>query len=108
MIEEVISNIVNTTIASFDFTYCIVVNVLTYILVTVLIYICRGNVTRTIKKLTLLFSIVIVSVIYYAIGVDVKLIVNSSILAPVSWTWIIKPILSKFGYDYKNIDNKIN
>ena len=85
-----------------------IVNILTYILVTVLIYLCRGNVTRTVKKLTLLFSIIIVSIIYYAIGVDVKLIVNTSILAPVSWTWIIKPILSKFGYDYKNIDNKIN
>ena len=108
MIMETINQIIQQVINSFDFTYCIVVNVLTYILVTVLIYLCRGNVTRTIKKLTLLFSIVIVSVIYYAIGVDVKFIVNSSILAPVSWTWIIKPILSKFGYDYKNIDNKIN
>ena len=108
MIMETINQIIQQVINSFDFTYCIIVNVLTYLLVTILIYLCRGNVTRTIKKLTLLFSIVIVSVIYYAIGVDVKLIVNSSILAPVSWTWIIKPILSKFGYDYKNIDNKIN
>lgn len=105
---ETINQIIQQVINNFDFTYCIVVNVLTYILVTVLIYLCHGNVTRTIKKLTLLFSIVIFSVIYYAIGVDVKLIVNSSILAPVSWTWIIKPILSKFGYDYKDIDNKIN
>lgn len=105
---ELINQILQTIINSFDIAYCLVVNVLTYLLVTVLIYLCHGNVTRTIKKLTLLFSILIVSVIYYVIGVDVKLIVNSSILAPVSWTWIIKPILSKFGYDYKNIDNKIN
>lgn len=105
---ELINQIIQTIINSFDIAYCLVVNVLTYLLVTVLIYLCHSNVTRTIKKLTLLFSIVIVSVIYYAIGVDVKLIVNSSILAPVSWTWIIKPILSRFGYDYKNIDNKIN
>lgn len=105
---ETINQIIQQVINNFDFTYCIVVNVLTYLLVTVLIYICHGNVTRTIKKLTLLFSIVIASIIYYAINVDVKLIVNSSILAPVSWTWIIKPILSKLGYDYKNIDSKIN
>ena len=105
---EMINQIIQQVINSFDFTYCVVVNVLTYLLVTILIYICRGNVTRTIKKFTLLFSIIIVSTIYYTIGVDVKLIVNSSILAPVSWTWIIKPILSKFGYDYKNIDSKIN
>lgn len=105
---ETINQIIQQVTNSFDFTYCVVVNVLTYILVTILIYLCRGNVTRTVKKLTLLFSIIIVSVIYYAVGVDVKLIVNSSILAPVSWTWIIKPILAKIGYDYKNIDSKIN
>lgn len=105
---EMINQIIQQVINSFDFTYCVVVNVLTYILVTILIYLCRGNVTRTVKKFTLLFSIIIVSAIYYAVGVDVKLIVNSSILAPVSWTWIIKPILAKIGYDYKNIDSKIN
>ena len=105
---EIINQIIQQVINSFDFTYCVAVNALTYILVTVLIYLCQGNVTRTIKKLVLLFSIVVVSTIYYAIGVDAKLIINSSILAPVSWTWIIKPILSKLGYDYKDIDNKIN
>lgn len=105
---EIINQIIQQVINSFDFTYCVIVNALTYILVTVLIYLCQSNVTRTIKKLVLLFSIVVVNTIYYAIGVDTKLIVNSSILAPISWTWIIKPILSKLGYDYKDIDNKIN
>lgn len=105
---EIINQIIQQVINSFDFTYCVIVNALTYILVTVLIYLCQSNVTRTIKKLVLLFSIVVVSTIYYAIGVDTKLIINSSILAPISWTWIIKPILSKLGYDYKDIDNKIN
>ena len=105
---EIINQIIQQVINSFDFTYCVVVNALTYILVTVLIYLCQSNVTRTIRKLVLPFSIVVVSTIYYAIGVDAKLIINSSILAPISWTWIIKPILSKLGYDYKDIDNKIN
>lgn len=105
---ETINQIIQQVINSFDFTYCVVVNALTYTLVTVLIYLCRSNVTRTIKKLVLLFSIVVVSTIYHAIGVDAKLIINSSILAPISWTWIIKPILSKLGYDYKDIDNRIN
>lgn len=105
---EIINQVIQQVITSFDFTYCVIVNALTYVLVTVLIYLCQGNVTRTIKKLVLLFSIVIVSTIYYAIGVDTKLIINSSILAPISWTWIIKPILSKLGYDYKDIDNRIN
>ena len=105
---EVINQMIQQVINGFDFTYCVAVNALTYTLVTVLIYLCQGDVTRTIKKVVLLFSIVVVSAIYYAIGVDAELIVNSSILAPVSWTWIIKPILYKLGYDYKDIDNRIN
>ena len=75
---EIINQIIQQVINSFDFTYCVVVNTLTYILVTVLIYLCQRNVTRTIKKLVLLFSIIIVSTIYYAIGVDAKLIINNS------------------------------
>ena len=105
---EIINQIIQQVINSFDFTYCVVVNALTYILITVLIYLCQSNVTRTIKKLVLLFSIIIVSTIYYAIGVDAKLIIDSCMLAPISWTWIIKPILSELGYDCKDIDNKIN
>lgn len=105
---EIINQIIQQVLVSFDITYCIVVNALTYIVITGLINICRGDVTRTIKRITLLTSVVIVGVVYYAIGVDIKLIVNSAILAPVSWSWIIKPILTKLGYDYKDIDNKIN
>ena len=48
---EIINQIIQQVINSFDFTYCVVVNALTYILVTVLIYLCQSNVTRTIKKL---------------------------------------------------------
>lgn len=53
---EIINQIIQQVINSFDFTYCVVVNALTYTLVTVLIYLCQSNVTRTIKKLVLLLA----------------------------------------------------
>lgn len=105
---EILNQIIQQLLSNFDITYCVVVNILTYILITILINICKGNVTRSVKKIILLVSIVIVGVIYYVIGEDIKIIVNSSILAPVSWTWLIKPIFAKMGYDYKDIDKFLN
>lgn len=105
---EIINQILQQLLSNFDITYCVVVNILTYVLITILINICKGDVTRTIKKVILLVSIVIIGVIYYVIGEDIKIIVNSSILAPVSWTWLVKPILAKIGFDYKDIDKLLN
>lgn len=105
---EIINQILQQLLSNFDITYCVVVNILTYVLITILINICKGDVTRTIKKIILLISIVVIGVVYYVIGEDIKIIVNSSILAPVSWTWLVKPILAKMGYDYKDIDKLLN
>lgn len=41
---------------------------------------------------------------------ETVILINSSVLAPVAWSWIFKPILKKIGVDYKKIDKttKIN
>ena len=102
--NEILQNLAN----NFDFSYCIVVNVLTYILITCFIDIVRGNITKFMKRLILIISMIVVGIVYYLVGVEVKLIVNSAIITPVSWSWIIKPVLAKFGYDYKDIDKRLN
>lgn len=46
---------------------------------------------------------------YYNIdGYSMERLINSSIAAPVAWSWLIKPILSKTKFDYKSIDKTIN
>ena len=35
------------------------------------------------------------------------MLVNSAVLAPVFWSWVVSPILKKFGVGYKDIDNTI-
>lgn len=46
--------------------------------------------------------------IYIASGYDNTIIlVNSAVLAPVFWSWVVSPILKKFGVGYKDIDNII-
>ena len=35
---------------------------------------------------------------------DIKLILNSAILAPVFWSWVMKPICKHFKIDYKQLN----
>ena len=65
------------------------------------------EVTTLVKRLVLLGCILLTGVVYWLIGADVKLLVNSAILAPVAWSFIFKPICKKLGIDYKEVDNTI-
>lgn len=101
---ELISNIIQTTLNSFDFAFCVVVNVLTYLIIKKFDSIKKTVLTTWQKRLCLIVSIIVIAVVYYLLGSDSKLIINSAILAPVSWSWIFKPLCSKFNLDYKKFD----
>lgn len=105
---DIINNIINALISQFDFTYCVIVNIMTYLIINFMIKVVGGNVVVPIKRIVLLFSIIVIAAIYYFIGTDIKVLVNSAILAPVSWSWIFKPIANKLGWDYKQIDKLLN
>lgn len=105
---DVINNIINALISQFDFTYCVIVNIMTYLIINFMIKVVGGNVVVPIKRIVLLFSIIVIAAIYYFLGTDIKVLVNSAILAPVSWSWIFKPIANKLGLDYKQIDKLLN
>lgn len=103
MIENIIGNIVDTTINSFDFTFCFIVNVFTYIIIKInhesKNYFNFGLWT---KRLIFVGVSIIVAIVYYLNGSDCKTLFNSFILAPVSWSWIFKPIFNKLNIDYTN------
>ena len=106
---EIITEIIQTTLNSFDFAYCIIVNILTYIIIKIIDGINKDSkVKNSIKKLVLFVSILTTGVVYWAIGRDLYLLINSAILAPVTWSFIFKPICKKFGIDYKDLDNTIS
>ena len=105
---DIINNIISALISQFDFTYCVIVNIMTYLIINFMIKVVGGNVVIPIKRIVLLFSIIVIAAIYYFLGTDIKVIVNSAILAPVSWSWIFKPIANKLGWDYKQIDKLLN
>ena len=99
--------IIDKIINNFDFAYVFIVNVLTYILIKVVDYF-NGNakVPTWLKRVILLVSIVVVTAIYLALDYDNKIVIlNSAILAPIFWSWILRPIFMKFGIGYKQVDD---
>ena len=93
--------IINQIISNFDFAYMFVVNVLTYVLIKIIDYVNGEKAVSVLQKRLLLFMSILI-VYSTDIGYDNKIIlINSSIVAPISWSWILRPIITKFGFGYK-------
>ena len=102
---EIITNSIQTTLSSFDFAYCISVNILTYLVITTINNKNRHKDLITWnKRLILLLVILFMGVLYILLDYDVKTLINSAILAPVFWSWIMKPICKHFKIDYRDIN----
>lgn len=101
---EHLTDIIQTTLSSFDFAYCIIVNVLTYIVIKIIDEANKEKEVKLwVKRVVLLGAILSTGVVYYIIGQDTRLIINSAILAPVSWSFVFKPLCKVFKIDYKQV-----
>ena len=102
---EIITNSIQTTLSSFDFAYCIIVNVLTYLVITTINNRnAHKDLTTWSKRWILLLVILFTGGLYMLLDYDVKTLINSAILAPVFWSWIMKPICKRFKIDYRDIN----
>lgn len=100
---EVLNNIIETTANSFDFSFCIVCNVVIYFVITIVSDIYNGSpVKEWTKRLITLIVIVIMGILYCLDTANYRVVLNSAIITPVFWTWVIKPIIKFIGYDYKH------
>lgn len=106
MLEETISTIINTTINSFDFGFCISTNIFTYLIIKFITDSKRKKIPTWRKRLIFIICSLITSIVYWISGSEIKIIFNSLILAPVSWSWIFKPICDKFKIGYNNFAKK--
>lgn len=103
-------NLVNSFIelfdTHFDLSFMLSVNVLTYLLVKIIDDLNGDKPVGTwTKRLVMIISCFAVTAGYTTGGYkNLTILINSSILAPVAWSWIFKPILKKLGIDYKHID----
>lgn len=107
--DKFIDVIVDGILSNFDFGFMFIVNVLTYIIIKVIDYFNGDNKVPTWqKRCVLVISIFTMTMIYIASGYDnTIMLVNSAVLAPVFWSWVVSPILKKLGVSYKDIDNTI-
>lgn len=103
---EQLLQIVDRLLDNFDFTYCLIVNLLTYFTIKIL---NEGHkkikTSLWIKRAILIMYCFLIGVLYYEEGVEYKILFNSAVLAPVFWSWIMKPICKKIGVDYIKFDN---
>ena len=99
---EYISQIINTTIESFDFSFCVAVNILTYLIIKLIDELNGSRKVATwTKRSIMLIAVIVISIAYYITGNNPKLIINSAILAPVFWSWIGKPVCDKLNIGYR-------
>ena len=107
--DKFIDVIVDGILNNFDFGFMFIVNVLTYIIIKVIDYFNGDNKVPTWqKRCVLVISIAAMIGIYITAGYDnTIMLVNSAVLAPVFWSWVVSPILKKLGVGYKDIDNTI-
>lgn len=103
--EELINELIHNTLGCFDIPFCITVNVATYLIIKGITD-AKPNLNISIwhKRVVLLILSIIIGCFYYITGTDFRTLLNSTILAPVAWSWIFKPICSKLGIDYNSKD----
>ena len=99
--DRFIDVIVNGILSNFDFGFMFIVKVIDY-------FNGDNKVPTWQKRCVLVISIATMAGIYIAAGYDnAIMLVNSAVLAPVFWSWVVSPILKKLGVGYKDIDNTI-
>ena len=92
---EQINNIINILLTNFDISYMLSINILTYLNK-------EKKLKLIYKRLVLILSTIICCVLYkYTTDITNYVLINSTIAAPVFYSWVIKPILNKYNISYK-------
>lgn len=93
-------------ISNFDLSFVISINVVAYLIITLLGYITKKKVSKGIKIGITIVTSILLFLLYGGItDCNKEVLLNSSILAPVAWDWIIKPLCNCIKIDYKENTN---
>lgn len=101
--EIIYNDIITTIFNHFDFNYILSINIITYCIIKTIDKL-NGNkkVKCLYKRISLLFSILILTIIYKILGYEDNVIMlNSAIFSPIFYSWFLKPILKKLKISYK-------
>lgn len=106
--ELFIRNFIDIFTANFDIPYILSVNVLTYMIIKGVDDLNgKKKIGTWTKRLITIICSIILIICYRYIGEyeNIIILINSSIIAPVAWSWLFKPILKKLKMDYKSNKN---
>ena len=105
-----IDSVINSMLSQFDFSYILAINIVTYIFIQIWDNLNGEKLLTTWeKRLMMLVATAIVLFSYKLCHYDNNImLINSTIAAPVFWSWVLKPILNKLGVDYRKIDNSLS
>ena len=100
---EQIGKIIDVLLNNFDIAYMLCVNILTYGLIKIIDTINKEQKVKLIIKRICLIVCTIVCCIIYKLTTQIEniILINSTIAAPVFYSWVIKPILTKYKIGYK-------
>ena len=89
-------------ITNFDLSFVISINVVAYLIITLVGYITKKKVSKGIKIGITIVTSILLFLLYGGItDCNKEVLLNSSILAPIAWDWIIKPLCNLMKIDYK-------
>ena len=88
---------------NFDFSFVISINIIAYLIINLIGYITKKQIAKGIKIIITICVSVMLFFLYGGLTSENKdVLLNSAILAPVAWDWIIKPLCKWIKIDYKS------
>ena len=96
--------IIDILLQNFNISYMLSINILTYGVIKFIDLINKEKkVKLLVKRICLISCTIICCIIYKLCGAinDSGVLINSTIAAPVFYSWVIKPILNKYNIGYK-------
>ena len=103
---------INEIINSFDWSYMLVVNLITYLVIQAINE--KTKKKKSLKKLTKMLITIVIGVLiaianyFLKENTDLLKLFYSFVLSMISFDYIFKPILKKIKLDYKIFDNSSN
>lgn len=100
--EQIIHQFIN----NFDFAFMFIINIITYFSIKILDEINKEKIVTTWQKriIFIICSIIVGIIYYYLSDIPHIKIIDSIIVAPIAWSWVLRPICVKLNIDYKKID----
>lgn len=97
------NKLIDIIFENFDIPYILSIIILTYMVIKFIDYFNGDKKVSCLLKRIILLSCTFILAIAYKLFTDIDnyILINSSICAPVIYSWVIKPIVEKIGVGYK-------